>query len=371
VTRFFHLYFRGGRYDALHGLPLADLPALAKLEDLVRSVARDLFFDGNDGRQRVSAGFDEAFQPRITEVEGGGSADCEVAWSPTPDDDNAQYYEAAQTEIVDILYNVANHRPDFPPWLSKKSARLLADCLDLLHDNETVAISAATLEPVTVGTEQREIVRLEANRVREEVEERYRVVGRLHALVDDANTAVRVYVWETRRTVTVPVAPELEAMCIQAWPRRESTLVRLVGRAFRSAERRRFEAATELEIIEGPPLAPRLAELGKIEDGWLDELEGESKGPSGRFLHTVERALWGMVERVGVDRPHLFLMPEGGVEALWKDAERTTTLRFLPTGGLVTGAAVHRGKREAVLLEAQPLGEAVDTWLGTHARRRA
>lgn len=365
MKRFFHLYFKGGRYDQQHGVPLAALPGVAKIERLVRSVARDLFFDGNEDRRRVSPGFDDTFIPAITRLVGGGSADCDVSWSPPDHDGNTAYFEAAQTEIVELLESFNQEAPVVPPWLSRESTQVLADVLESINEQESMKWDATEGEEVTVGFEVRERVKAEAARPRPATEEPFQVVGRLYRLADDP-WAVGVHVWETKRPVTVPVQQALKSKITEAWERNETTLVRLTGIAKRDADGcRHFVEALTIEIIAGPPLTARIEELASIKEGWLGD-EAEAKVPNRRSLALVERSLWALIERIGVDRPYLFLQPDAGVEAVWKTNLKTVSVRF--TFGeqvRISGVSVDRSARTLLRSETVTSLEKLDNWLLT------
>lgn len=362
MNRFFRLHFTGGRYDEQLGVPLAALPGLAKFERLVRSVARDLFFDGNEERKRVSPGFDAAFVPAITRIEGGGSADCDVSWTPNELDANATYFEAAQTEIVELLEVFRRSSPTVPPWLSRESAQHLADVLEAIEEGEAMGVEATAGEEVIVTFAERERVQVEASKSRPAQGEPFQVVGRLHRIADDP-WAVGVFVWETRRSITVPVPQRLKPQITAAWEQNERTLVRLVGTANRDAQGyRRFVDASDIRIIAGPPLTARTEELAAVKDGWLND-ETEARVPTRRFLVSIERGIWGIIEQLGVDRPYLFLMPECGVEAVWKTERHTVSLRFLQdAAGHVEVVSVNR-EASTVQREGPSTLDEIQDWL--------
>lgn len=371
MARFFHLYFQGGRYDAQQGIPLSSLAGLSKIERLVRSVARDLFFDGNEDRHRVSPGFDDVFVPALTRIEGGGSADADIGWSPPPVDGNTAFFEAARTEIVELLETFRQEEPRVPPWLSRESAQLLADVLEAIEEGETVRWDATEGEEVTVGYEVRARVKREASRARPVEEEQFQVVGRLRRIGDDP-WSVGVTVWETRRAITVPVQHALKPQLTEAWTQNERTLVRLTGVASRDGDgRRRFVEADTIEVIGGPPLSARVEQLALIEDGWLGD-EAPSKVPGRRFLILVERAIWDLIEKTGVDRPHLFLQPDAGVEALWKRDHLSVSLRFSsgpPTQ--IVGVAIDRETKSLSRSEPVATLDQLHRWLADQLRGTA
>ena len=363
MHRFFHLYFKGGRYDDQHGLPLAALPALAKIERLVRAVARDLFFDGNEERKRVSAGFDDTFIPAITHLYGGGSVDCDLSWSPPERGGNTEYFEAARTEIVEILEGFTQDQPRIPPWLSRESTQLLADVLESIEDGESVRWDATEGEEVTVDHAVRLRIHAEAIRPRTVVEEAFHIVGRLHRISDDP-WSVGVHIWETKRTITVPIQQHLKSKITEAWKTNDQTLIRLSGIATKDADgHRHFVETTNIRTIGGPSLTARIEALAAIKDGWLGD-EEPATVPTRRFLVTLERSLWALIERVGVDRPYIFLHPDATIEAMWKPTGKTVSLRFASSGThQILGVAVDRSTRTVDRTEPVTALENLDKWL--------
>lgn len=71
VEEFARPTFKGGRFDIGEGMPVEALPDLAAYADIVTDVAKDLFKQRRPGRQRVSRGFGERLQLRVSHVEEG------------------------------------------------------------------------------------------------------------------------------------------------------------------------------------------------------------------------------------------------------------------------------------------------------------
>ncbi|MDP2309673.1 MAG: hypothetical protein Q8P18_26875 [Pseudomonadota bacterium] len=330
MEEFLNLYFKGGRYDDLEGVPFEALRHLTDLDPLIRSVARDLFLDGNPKRKRVSPGFEEAFVPAITRIEGGGSAEMAMDWSPDPAAQAAQfYYEEARDEVLDFLVSLTSEQPEVPKWISRTSLGHLAEVMGAIKDKETARWKYGRHDPVTVGELVRQRVESEAAKILEAKDEPYQLVGQLHR-VDDNPHHVAIRLREGKRDQVVPIDPALKTRCVQAFEKNAETLVRLTGNSQRDKEGRTFGGATDIRIISGPPITARLEELKGLPDGWLanEEQEGASAAPTAAFLHLVEKHIWRLIELTACDRPHLFAIPDGGVEMLWKQEGTRIVARF-------------------------------------------
>lgn len=72
----------------------------------------------------------------------------------------------------------------------------------------------------------------------------------------------------------------------------------------------------------------RLAELQKLEDGWLDG-DGERLQPQ---ILQCARVTLGRLLRLGVPRSRVYPTPEGGVQAEWTIGTREISLTFEPDG---------------------------------------
>lgn len=83
-------------------------------------------------------------------------------------------------------------------------------------------------------------------------------------------------------------------------------------------------------------LDDRLAELGRLPQGWLD---GEGEAPEPASLRSARAMLMQMVT-LGTQRPRVYPTPEGGVQAEWTTGSREISLTFEP-GGAVTAAAIN------------------------------
>lgn len=363
MQEFLHLYFQGGRYDSLQGVPFEALKSIGDIQSLVRSVARDLFFDGNPTRKKVPAGFDDAFRPAITKVEGGGSADLSVSWQSDSLSVHAPLYDEARSEIVGLLERFRAEPPGLPEWVSRESIGLLAGVLGAVEEAESVKVTAAEDESVIVGFAERSRVEAEAGRALDAKDEPYHLVGHLHR-VDDAPHHVAIHLHEGRRDQNVPIAPALKGPCLDALRLNAETLVRLTGTATRTDEGRAFGDATAVQIIGGPPVAPRLDELRRLQAGWLldAETEGASAAPDHILLTLIGRHIWRIIELAGVDRPHIFAVPDGGLELAWRRADIRATARFSPTSADIAACAVSVSTRTADRAELRSVTE-LARWL--------
>ena|SRR5690625_2592878 len=117
---FVRVRFAGGRFDS-HTIPFDVLPDLAAYRDLVVEVAKHLFRERNDDRQRVPKGFEESFQLGLSQVIQGNSATALAQRLETLD---GQPTEAGQAEF------------GFPRYSEFEDARDLLDRVIAAANND-------------------------------------------------------------------------------------------------------------------------------------------------------------------------------------------------------------------------------------------
>lgn len=67
-------------------------------------------------------------------------------------------------------------------------------------------------------------------------------------------------------------------------------------------------------------------------------------------------------DTAGVDRPHIFAVPDGGLELAWRHADILATARFSPTSADIVACAVAVTKRTADRAELRSVTE-LARWL--------
>jgi hypothetical protein len=363
-----NLHLKGGRYDAVNGVPTESLPALAAFGALVRSVAKDLFYHRNPDRERLSPGFDKAFMPAIVRIEGGGSADADfVGWGQFDNDDWHDLYDDAQDEVMALLEKSGGNVVAFPGYLSLRSKRQLAEALRLVTEDET--LEATPIDDEASG--RGKVVRLDAyarDRVVAVVEasqatseEPFSIAGRVKG-VQREPWVIQLYYREGNRILNVPVTDQVRDAAMRDLVDDVNVLVWLSGSASRDEEgRRTFECANKIRRVAGPSISKRLEVLQDLQDGWVDE-EPRSRAPTKRMLRWVEQQVWDMIEEIGCDRPYLFAMPDGGVEALWKVGSQRTVVRFSASDKRVQGLAMRDRQKQVERYEGDHPDEAFRAW---------
>ena len=364
------LYLKGGRYDAVEGLPLELLPTLRHVGELLHSVARDLYFAEHPDRHRVPMGFESSFTPALTQLT-GGSASCVVSgWDRVPERQR-HFHEAARGELMSLLAVAADPALVWPEWCSPESQRAIVESLSLLEEGETLRCrtGADLKEPgpaVTVGFSARVNAQRAVARGRVEGSTPFSLVGRIVRLEKEP-WAIGLKLREGDRPVRVPID---ESLIVSAQGEFQAnaehlTLVRGLARPLRQGAGRQYVVARSLERIGGPAIGARLKELVELPVGWFDE-EPESKPPSRAFARDIERQLWALIETLGCPRPSLFPTPEGCVEALWRHPTTTVTLLFGLTPRTVQATVVDLAAGVAVDSPDVPTLAALHGWLTPH-----
>ncbi len=139
-------------------------------------------------------------------------------------------------------------------------------------------------------------------------------------------------------------------------------MIRLTGAALWTADGRVLGDATAVQIIAGPPVTARLQALRDLRGGWLPEAEGASAAPDPALLAVIGDRIWRIIELAGVDRPHIFALPDGGLELAWRRADVRATARFSPTSVDIAACAVSVTAGTADRTELRSVAE-LASWL--------
>ncbi len=93
---------------------------------------------------------------------------------------------------------------------------------------------------------------------------------------------------------------------------------------------------SNLEMLIGPKIKPRLFELGLLKDGWYD---GYGKGFDPVFLKVAEYSIWEILEQTDFPPCYIYPTPEGNVLLEWdgpNDGARAGELEISNKNGILS-----------------------------------
>jgi hypothetical protein len=332
---------QGGRYDAHHGVPLSALAALASFGSLLKSVARDRYFEVHEDRRRVPSGFDAAWEPVLTNIR-PGSALCVVSLHqphPEGDDEHRDAYAEAPQRTLQLIESLASADHSPPPWCSLGTMRHLRELVGLVEEGESLSAwreSSRPGSPARLDHQARRRADDALARLERSPRRPVQRVGRVHS-VDVSPPSVSLMLREGARSLRFAATPALvnEAKGLLSDDLEHLILVRGTGSLAGQDGGLKDLSAQTLVMIGGPPLNARLSALTQLTTGWLDG-EPESRPPTKALAREVARQVWETIEAIGCDRPAVFAVPDGGLELIWRADHGTVRALFSANGRSVT-----------------------------------
>lgn len=317
-------HLRGGRYEQ-HGLPVEVLSEFARYEHLVIEVARGLYKQRNAARQRVPRGFASGFSLRLAAVKEGSVIPVLEVAPPREygllDWDISGIFDESRFLIQDTLRAVGAGEAipaNFPPSAFKEFSSFGRS----LQGDEFIEFDPGTAHAATYSQSVRRSLQETARLERFEVETQVigqvtgiladegtfkfrlarggRVIGG-HFSSDDVLTDLKQYLDQTAMAPTVAI----NAVTIQSISEEILEIQDLQG----------------IEPVLPPEWSERLAQLGKLESGWLEGAGGEI---SRRVLRQAEALLLEFLDG-GIARPLIFPTEQSGIQFEWATSHGEVT----------------------------------------------
>lgn len=358
---FLRLTFDGGRFLG-HSLPVEVLAEFAALQELIHSIAADLY-RSQHSKRRVPPGFHEAAKLHLVSTEHNCFTanlvrPSEQRWPSLTNAEKDIFEQARELAIKSIARGVGNE--DLPRELPDAAANLLLTVGRKLSGDEGLVVSASA-DAEDAATSAIDL------RARVDLHGRANIV----AVVNRRNVAV------SQRFVEVQDSLEdIEGEVFRLDDATSSCSLHLGGSAkvevnFLSIHRaqlvqglalrpiRRFKIALDtfgdhssaMGVIKSlkpmdHPRAPdvektwdRLLMLSGIKDGWLD---GQGLEPTEVAVVAARGVLARlMVSFPDIDRPRVFPNPDGGIQAEWVIGNWAADVAFDPKDGSVLAEATN------------------------------
>lgn len=309
----------GARFDG-HTIPLEMLKDFAVLEEMLIEVAKWKFREQFPDRERGLRNFTKGIELHLAQVEPGSAIPAIVlAFSTLLPPQNVMYLDQARTAIIEAISKAEhNQAPELPPNLLSYFDRFGRG----LRDNESMTFTSVTGEPVKLTTEvRRRLIR--AAQVQEWTEE-IAVRGKI-AEMDQIRGTFELLLLDGKK-LEAPISDQHRGTLFQAFDGyRSGTAVMLQGVAKRDRNRlRSIELIQHVSILDPLDVPVRIAELAKLEDGWLD---GNGKAPVAERLHMLGQ-FFDSHFTSDLQLPHIYPTAEGGVQAEWSIDNWEATLEI-------------------------------------------
>jgi hypothetical protein len=324
--------FQALRYDgerfAKHTLPVDVLPDLLAYRDLIVEVAKELF-RLEHGRARVPKGFDEHLRLDLANI-GEGSAIAQLEnVSEVVDDESGNaplYFSKARDLINDSISAASENRPlpsEFPTHLLSYFNRFGRT----LQPDESIEmrVGRATRAVRYSGAVRKNLVLRTARRVEVAID----LVG----IVTECNGTDYTFMLQQNSgaPIRAPYQEAMERVLIQAFEHRaEQWQVRVSGIGIYNHldQLLKITDTTHVELAESPELLEmrsRLAGMAELAPGWF---ESDSAVPTTGLILKATSLLVAIVEEHDLPVPHIYPIPDGGIQAEWDTATHSVELRF-------------------------------------------
>ena len=300
--------FQGARFVE-HTLPLEVARDLAAYETLVVELAKHLYLQEHQDRQRVPKGFTSDFHLHLEKIDPGSSKpmlSIVAAGALALTGGTATFFERARDLVAECIAAEGQLPPEFPRSLLTHFNQVGRS----LRDDETLQLPRAScVSPAVLTPERRKHLVLAADKVYErEIE--------LNGSIVEAN-------WEKSSFQlrladgTLAVVPMPESFHAQARNHggrtRDQVTVRGVG-AYDSWDRLQKVVSVEsLEVQPNYELAAKFDELGTLENGWHD---GQGLAPQKAMLDVIaDQMIRHFPDRLPL--PAIVPTPEGDLLFEW------------------------------------------------------
>ncbi|MFJ7127322.1 hypothetical protein [Streptomyces sp. NPDC098101] len=321
---------RGGRYEQ-HGLPVEVLSEFARYERLVVDVAKALYMQRHPQRQRAPRQFSR-FNLRLAGVRSGSVVpvlvmpqDSEAALFQT---DDADVFDEARILIQTALRSVGQGS-GIPPKFPVQALREFARFGRSLQEAEFISFDEGTPNAAVYSRGIRQSIQELASFERFEVETL--VVGQVIGVAADEGT-FKVRLARNGRVIvgrfsSDDIIPDLRQY-LDVSALAPTVAVSAVAIQSTAGEIIEIQDVLGIEPVLPSDWSERLAELQKLENGWL---EGSGEGIARKVLRQAESLLLELLDS-GASRPYIYPTEKGGVQLEWSSSAGEVTAEVTPEG---------------------------------------
>ncbi|GEA84399.1 hypothetical protein [Cellulomonas gelida] len=328
---FLHLRLTGERFDA-KGMPAESAAELRPVVEALFQFAREGWLEDHPWRERVPAGFEEAFDVRLVSIGDGSARPHLVLMKPAGwrDDDLDEIYPAMQRAPEKLVRALTTVRDDLavPPSMAAEDVARLAKIGKSLYDLEAIEVGivppgapldAEPSEVVAVTADVRETLRQIAVALSADPEPEPVWVEGIITELDGTDKTFHLRTVGRRGLTRCEIADGETTLAtfvksVMAEDGVTAPDVRVQGWAAPDVEGRFkvLHEVTDVEIVrslEEKTLSRRIDEVEALTDGWW--------GPNSRAVEidTLEaaRELVPALGRLSGDRAIVIAQPDGSV----------------------------------------------------------
>jgi hypothetical protein len=322
TSPFVTLVFKGERFQG--AMPVETLSELAAYRELVAAVARALFFERNNQRQRLPNGFEDQFNLVMTTVEDGSAVPAVLRVVPDGKQMLFQHpdlFDESRVLVEEVIAEVGAGRA-LPSRFPRAALPRFNAFGRTLRDDESIVVAApGTREGSSYNRALgRQLVLLREESYEDEID----LLGRILRVgkEPDAFEFRSIDGW---KVAAVGYATAHIPILAQAWEKDTVVRVRGTGLFNSYAVLTRIVSVSDVGPIEegaeegarrrgASPIPAQVDTLKALERGWFDEdSEPFDKGA----LDWFQTLLTGVVDAFRLPTPYLYPTPEGTARAEW------------------------------------------------------
>jgi hypothetical protein len=314
----------GKRFEA-HSIPVEVLKDWAAFEGLIVEVAKWLYLERFPRRKRTPRGFTQSFSLHLATIEPGSAV--AVLERPLPagtliPDAFSDWFDKARDRVLETI-DAAAHGADVEHLLPKTLLAYFDQFGRSLREDERIEFtrSAALNDKVVYDHRVRKTLVLKSAAV-------YRTEESIRGSLSELNLESRTFTLKLigGEKVVGQFSEELRDAALGALNAYGESLVMVEGAVVRdqSDNRKRIEQVTRIEPLDPLDVPARLESLALLRDGWLD---GGGVGLSSAGLTWLSKA-WTSAWPDDLPLPHVYPMPEGGVQLEWGTALVAATVEL-------------------------------------------
>lgn len=326
----------GKRFDD-HSIPLELLEDFAAFEQLLVEMAKVVYLEKNESRQRVPRGFEDSVSLKLYDI-GEGSAIPKIALiyalatakvaTPTLElfpEANYTYFEEARDRIfkgIDAA-NVGEKITDFIPenllgFFNKIGKRL--------KDDEAINFNPTSPKNLKLDRATRKKLVLASSSTKQFTEE-----TTIIALIPEADKSKQTFTLLVNgiQRINADLPESHYNTILKAFNDYENNCkvsVKGIGRFNQLDKLEGFESIEQISIIDPLDVIYRLEEISLLKDGWLND---EGLAPKKDQLDWFSNMFEGNFDK-NLPLPFIFPTPDGGIQVEWSlnDYEISLTINF-------------------------------------------
>lgn len=306
-------------------MPISLLSRMGAIEKAVQAVAKRLFFDSHELRERVPPNFDRSFELRLKDFESSSADNLIMFEAPAVPAAFVELVEELQEEASAKVLSGMRSLEQQERTLPREAYRHLAILGKMIEGEETLTVFVSADQEAVRGpndadeswtiTRARAAALERAAEPGESTDRPFAIVGRVVESSDVKQTFL-IQEHEAGSKHLFRFEPSVREIVSRCHYENERFLVRVTGTQREDDEGNLVDTrkANFVQVVSGPAIGQQLRHLTDLQPGWLD---GDGEVPTRRTLVAAADLAWYMIEHVGVDRPYLFPTPHGSVNLEW------------------------------------------------------